>query len=125
MVLEWKLRLPYPFLTERARARAPQIVDVARIARIAAALGETRVGVSFAHETLCVHAVTVLDGWTLCVLSTTGLPPALVAERTKKAAHVLALALADGARGGSSGPGGSGGAPAEARVAAPSRKRRS
>jgi hypothetical protein len=145
------MRSSYAFLTERARSRAPQIVDYAaapgaafvvapggavvlaggaatdadveHIARLAAALSTSHDAVSFAHESTCVHAVPVRGGWTLCVLSTTGLSPALVAERTKKAAYVLGLALVDAGPARSPSGGGAGGAPAEARVFAPSRKK--
>lgn len=151
MAFDWKLRDAYAFMTERARTRAPQIIDyaaapgaaflvapngeivleggttvdidVVRVARKASAFVASRDSAVFVERRTCVHAVSVHDGWTLCVLSTGGLASELVRDRTKRAAHVLALALVDGVRGGGSDRG-SGGAPADARVDLPSRRKK-
>ena len=94
---------PSPFLTERARTRAPQVlsyaavagaamlvsplgavvlfsgdapeVDADKIARIASALAAGRDARSFRVGAMCVHAAPVCLGWTLCVLSTAGVHP--------------------------------------------------
>lgn len=131
-----------PFLTERARARAPQILsyaavtggalllapngkvvlfsgaageaDLERIARIAAALGAADKVVAFKEHNVCVHAAPVCMGWTLCVLSTVGAFPGDVVERLRRASAVMALALVDGVpSGGGTGGAGPEGAPAE------------
>ena len=143
----WRIGGPSPFLTERARTRAPQVlayaaapgaamlvapsgavvlfsgeateVDAARIGRAAAAaLGATRDVSSFRVGTTCAHAAPVCHGWTLCVLSTAGVQPSLVIERLRRASHVLALALFDGNTP-PPGDSGSGGAPAEVFAARP------
>lgn len=134
----WKLGGASPFLTERAQARAPQVlayaavagaamivsatgeivlssgeaieVDLARIARIAASCDAVR---SFRHGTICVHIAPISRGWSLCVLSTAGVQPMLVVERLRRASYVLALALIDGMPPNQGGPNGEGGAPAE------------
>jgi hypothetical protein len=129
-----------PFLSERARSRAPQVlsyaavtgaallvsprgevvlrsgaaeVDDARVARLAAALGGSTALVSFAHGSSCVHAAPVCMGWMLCVLSTVGAAPGQVIERLQRASAVLALALVDGVAPGTAGGSGGHGAPAE------------
>jgi hypothetical protein len=130
-----------PFLSERARSRAPQVlsyaavtgaamlvsprgevvlrsgsteVDVERVARLAEHRGAATAVVSFAHGNTCVHAGPVSMGWMLCVLSTVGVYPGQVIERLHRASHVLALALADGVAPRSGGGGhGPAGAPAE------------
>jgi hypothetical protein len=134
----WKSSGLSPFLTDRARDRAPQIlsfaavtgaamlvspsgevvlfsgaaeVDVERIARLARALGGADAVTSFAEGTTCVHAAPI---WMLCVLSTVGAYPGDVIERMRRASAVLGLALVDGVTPGSGGHGpASGGAPAE------------
>lgn len=138
----WSMGGPSPFLTERARTRAPQVlsyaavpgaamlvspsgavvlfrgdapeVDADRIARTATALGASHEVTSFRVGTVCVHAAPVCQGWTLCVLSTAGVHPSFVIERLRRASHVLALALEDGVGRGGHGGSGDGGAPAEA-----------
>lgn len=133
---------PSPFLTERARTRAPQVlsyaavagaamlvsplgavvlfsgdapeVDADKIARIASALAAGRDARSFRVGAMCVHAAPVCLGWTLCVLSTAGVHPSFVIDRLQRASRVLALALTDVVGTGTSGGSGSGGAPAEA-----------
>jgi hypothetical protein len=136
----WNLGGASPFLSERARTRAPQVllyaavagaamlispagavvlfsgeapeIDIARVARSAAALSGHD-SISFRVGATCVHAAPVCLGWVLCVLSTAGVQPSLVIDRLRRASHVLALALTDGVRpGGSSGSGG-GSAPNE------------
>jgi hypothetical protein len=147
----WQRGGPSPFLTERARARAPQIlayaaapgaamlvapsgavvlssgeasdVDACRVAHAVAALGANHEVSSFRLGTTCVHAAPVGHGFALCILSTAGVHPSLVIERLRRASHVLALALADGVRPDSGGSG-SGGAPAVV-FAAPLPARRS
>lgn len=122
--MAWKRGGASPFLTTRAHARAPQVieyaaaggaaalvspngqivlsagtavdVDLARIARAARLFGATRSDVSFRVGQTCVQAAPVLQGWTLCVLSIPAIAPSVIAQRLHKAAHVLALALADG-----------------------------
>ncbi|MBX3193322.1 MAG: hypothetical protein KF819_40445 [Labilithrix sp.] len=140
----WKTGGPSPFLTERARARAPRILsyaaapgaamlvspagdvalfsgaalelDLARVARAASALGATRELASFHVGDACAHVATVCHGWTLCVVSTAGVHPSFVIERLRRASAVFAMALLDGSAGGSGSHGdtGGGGAPAEA-----------
>ena len=111
-----------PFLSERARSRAPQIlsfaavtgaamlvsphgevvlvsgsseVDIERVVRLAEALGGSSKVVSFTHDGTCVHAAPVCLGWMLCVLSTVGAYPGQIIERLQRASAVLALALVD------------------------------
>jgi len=132
----WNAKGLSPFLSERARNRAPQVlsyaavtgaamlvtptgevslfsgaapeVDIARIARVAQArCGSSQVA-SFPWGTICVHAAPVSMGWVLCVLSTSGAAPLQVMERARRASAVLALALADS---GVSGGGGGGSSP--------------
>jgi hypothetical protein len=138
----WQLGGPSPFLTERARTRAPQVLsyaavpgaamlvaasgavvlysgevsenDASRIGKAVAALGGHHDGSSFRVGTTCVHGALVCQGWTLCVLSTSGVHPSLVIERLRRASKVLALALFDGVPPDSAGSAGSGGAPATA-----------
>jgi hypothetical protein len=126
----WSMGGASPFLSERARTRAPQVlsyaavtgaamlispagavvlfsgeapeIDLARVAQAAAALAKQD-SRSFRVGATCVHAAPVCLGWVLCVLSTAGVHPSLVIERLRRASHVLALALMDGV-----GPGGSG-----------------
>jgi hypothetical protein len=135
-----KLGGPSPFLTERARVRAPQVIeyaavmgaaalvspdgeivlvsglvadlDLGRLARTTQMVGAAKGYASFQLGDACVHAGPVRDDWTLCVVSLSEVAPAVVAERLRKAAHVLALALVDGI------PPGAGGAhgPASAEV---------
>jgi hypothetical protein len=137
----WNAKGLSPFLSERARSRAPQVlsyaavtgaamlvspsgkivlfsgtaaeVDVERIVRVAAALGGASAVTSFAEGTTCVHAAPVCMGWMLCVLSTVGTYPGQVIERLRRASVVLALALVDGVAPGSGGGPGPDGAPAQ------------
>ena len=138
----WTLGGPSPFLTERARIRAPQVIeyaaatgaaalispdgqvvlfggsapdiDLGRVARTARIVGAARSHASFRVGDACVHAGPVRDGWTLCIVSVTELTPVVTIDRLRKAAHVLALALVDGMPSGSPGTGGSHGpAPAQ------------
>jgi hypothetical protein len=136
----WHSGGPSPFLTERARIRAPQILsyaavpgaamlvapsgavvlfsgeaselDVSRIGQAVAALGGSHDMSTFRVGTACVHAARVCQGWTLCVLSTAGMAPSFVIERLRRASNVLALALVDGVRPDAAGGSGSGGAAA-------------
>lgn len=136
----WSVGGPSPFLTERARTRAPQVVsyaavagaamlvsprgavvlssgeasevDAGRIAESVASLGASDAISSFRVGTACVYAAPVCSGWALCVVSTTGVQPSVVIERLRRASHVPALALADSNAPGPHGSG-SGGAPAE------------
>jgi hypothetical protein len=138
----WTIDGPSPFLTERARTRAPQVldyaaapgaavlvspdgdialssapsldIDLAHVARMATALGGARAVTSFASGGACVHAAPVRSGWMLCVVSLAGVSPVVTLERLRRAAHVLALALLDGAAPGTSGGSSGGPAPAEA-----------
>lgn len=119
----WKRGGASPFLTGRARERAPQVieyaaasgaaalvspsgeivlfagsavdVDLTRIARTARLLGAARTDVCFRAGEVCVQAAPVVHGWTLCVISIPPVAPSVTAERLHKAAHVLALALLD------------------------------
>ena len=136
----WNAKGLSPFLSERARSRAPQIlsyaavtgaamlvspsgevvlfsgtaeVDVERVVRVAAALGGASAVTSFAEGTTCIHAAPVCMGWMLCILSTVGAYPGQVIERLRRASEVLALALVDGVATGSGGGPGPDGAPAE------------
>jgi hypothetical protein len=138
-----------PFLSERARSRAPEILsyaavtgaamlvspngevvlftgaaaelDIERIARRARGFGGSENVVSFSDATTCIHAGPVCRGWMLCVLSTMGAAPAQVIERLRRASSVLALALVDGGGARSRGGGsGSGGLPAEVFARQPS-----
>ena len=141
----WKLGGASPFLTERARVRAPEIlayvgiagaamlvspagvvvlvsgdateVDAGRIARIAAARRDGEAVWSFRVGSTCVHTASVCHGWTLCVLSTAGVPPSLVSDRLRRASYVLALALMDGVEPVGGVGGGNSGAPAEVSIA--------
>ena len=151
VTLGWKQGGPSPFLTERARIRAPQViqyaavpgaamlvspagavvlwtgdageVDAVRVARSVAGLGARHEVTSFRIGTACVHAAPVCHGWMLCVLSTSGVNPSFVIERLRRASYVLALALVDGVAPGGPGDAGSGGAPAEVSAALlPARK---
>ncbi len=135
-----------PFLSARARERAPQVlafaavtgaailvgpsgrvalvsgaapdVELERVARLARVLGAAEREVSFRDGLACVHAAPVAMGWVLCAISVVAASPVEVAARVRRASAVLALALADGIdRGGSGSPPGGGGAPAEVRVA--------
>lgn len=118
-----------PFLSERARERAPQILsfaavtgaailvspggevvlssgsvdelDTESVARIARDRGGADVLTSFRCGSTCVHAAPICTGWMLCILSTTGVYPGLVVERLLRASSVLALALLDGPMSGS------------------------
>jgi hypothetical protein len=119
-----------PFLSERARSRAPQVLsyaavtgaamlvsprgevvllsgsteaDVERVARLAEHLGGTSAVVSFAHGNTCVHAAPVCMGWMLCIMSTVGAYPGQVVERLHRASAALALALVDGVSPGAGG----------------------
>lgn len=124
-----------PFRSERAAARAPEIlsycalaggaflispsgavalrtgsaadIDATRVARVALARASRHEGniLSFVDGRTCVYAAAVGQGWTLCVLSTLGVQPVALVERLRRASHVLALALVD------SGPRGPGGNP--------------
>jgi len=133
----WNARGLSPFLSERARSRAPQIlsyaavtgaamlvsptgevalfsgaapeVDIARIARVAQARCGRSLVASFPWNTVCVHATPVAMGWVLCVISTAGTYPGHIMERVRRASAVLALALAL-VDGGAQGAGGGGGA---------------
>lgn len=138
---EWSTGGSSPFLTERARTRAPQVlcyaavpgaamlvspsgavvlfdgdageVDVGSMARSVAARAASAGVSSFRFGTTCVHAAPIGRGWALCVLSTAGVHPSFVIERLRRASHVLALALADGVDPAAGGGSGQGGAPAE------------
>ena len=96
----WRANGLSPFLSERARIRAPEILSFAavtgaamlvsprgevvlasgstsdadgdRIARIARAQGGGERITSFTFGTICVHTAPVCMGWMLCVLSTSG-----------------------------------------------------
>lgn len=120
---DWKLGAASPFLTERARARAPQIVDYAAagggavlvspagdvilsrgsiddlerrlVVRTARQLGATERLASFQVGRFCVHAAPVRDGWILCTLSCASISPTILVARLKRASHVMALALLD------------------------------
>lgn len=130
----WRIGGPSPFLTERARTRAPEVLafaagggvavlvapdgglamasegsldldldlDLDRVARLASRLGGARRAIAFSLEGACVHAAPVHRGWMLCVASRDPVSPLARAERARRAAHVLALALADAAPPGSS-----------------------
>jgi hypothetical protein len=130
-----------PFLSERARSRAPQVLsyaavtgaamlvsprgevvllsgsteaDIERVARLAEHRGGANAVVSFSHDNTCVHAAPVCMGWMLCIMSTVGAYPGQVIERLHRATAVLALALVDGVSAGGGGGGhGPDGAPAE------------
>jgi hypothetical protein len=78
-------------------------VDLARVPRAARLVGGARAPVAFRLGGACVHAGPVRDGWMLCIVALSEVAPTLAAERLRKAAHVLALALVDGVRSGSSG----------------------
>ena len=121
-----------PFLTARAKARAPHImeyaasagaavlispsgasviecgtvdaIDVARIVRSVGVQHATDAHRSFRADAFCVHVAPVVDGFVLCIVSADAIAPAFTAERLRKAARVLALALMDGrSHGGSQG----------------------
>jgi hypothetical protein len=132
-----------PFMSERARARAPQVlsyaavsgsaflispkgevvlftgsstdVDMVRVAHVASQrLANGSDVISFCHEDLCVHAAPVAMGWVLCILSTIGLPPSMTVDRLRRTSALLALALVNGPTSSSSGSDkGGGGTPAE------------
>jgi len=137
-----------PFLSERARARAPLIlsyaaaggaailisplgdvallegsapeVDLARLARVVQGRCGSSVTVSFAWQSTCVYATPISMGWVLCVLSSSGIHPGHLIDRLRRASAVLALALSDGGPSGG-GRGSSGpptGAPAQASITA-------
>lgn len=135
-----------PFLSERARKRAPQIlsyaavggvavlvsprgeivmvsgaateVDLEGVARRVSGLASANGHRSFKVGNACVHALPVTMGWVLCVMSTLGVHPGPIVERLRRAGAVMAMALMDGAAPSSSGGGsGSGGAPAEVALA--------
>jgi hypothetical protein len=119
-----------PFRSERAAARAPEIlrycalaggaflispsgavslrsgsameIDTARVARVALARASRHRGdvLSFVTGRTCVYAAAIGQGWTLCVLSTLGAQPVAIIERLRRASRVLALALVDGSPGG-------------------------
>jgi hypothetical protein len=142
----WNAKGLSPFLSERARNRAPQIlsyaavtgaamlvspsgevalfsgaapeVDVTRIARVAQARCGTSAVASFPWGSICVHSVPVSMGWVLCVLSTGGASPGHVIERARRASAVLALALADSGVPNAGGGDGSPGSGAPAEVLA-------
>ena len=137
-VMGWRAAPLSPFVSERARSRAPQIlafagltgaaalvapdneivlssgtaadIDLTHVACVARMVGGGRGVVSFREGASCVHAKPVVDGWMLCIVSTFGVTPALVIDRLERASHVLALALRDGGGvgGGSTGSGPSG-----------------
>lgn len=147
----WNANGLSPFLSERARRRAPQVlsyaaitgaailvspsgeivlfsgaaaeIDVERVARLAARLGGRDDVVSFAEAGACVHAAPVCMGWMLCIVSTVGASAGQIVERLRRACAVLALALVDGPSPRSSGgERGGGGAPSEAFVTISQRK---
>ena len=147
---DWKLTGASPFLTDRARTRAPLVLsyagvtggallvspsgdvvlasgaadeaDADRIVRAATALGAAGELRSFRMGKTCVHAGPVSRGWMLCILSTGGVHPSAVIERLRRASHVLALALVDVVPS-NTGESGSGGAPATAfNAAVPARR---
>ncbi|AKV02285.1 hypothetical protein AKJ09_08948 [Labilithrix luteola] len=121
---DWKLGASSPFLSDRARARAPQIVDYAAagggailvspagdvvlsrgtnddlerrlVVRTARQLGGAERLASFQVGRFCVHAAPVRDGWMLCTLSCASISPTILVDRLKRASHVMALALLDG-----------------------------
>jgi len=147
----WSVAGLSPFLSERARRRAPKIlsyaavsgaamlisprgeialmegaapeVDVKRLARVAQTRCGSSVSMSFPWGKACVYAMPISMGWVLCVLSTTGVDPGQVVERLRRASAVLALALADATpiASGGASPPDSG-APAQAFLAPTSRK---
>ena len=139
----WNAKGLSPFLSERARSRAPQVLsyaavtgaamlvspsgeialfsgaaaelDLARVARVASGRSGGEAITSFMCGTACVHAAPVCMGWTLCLLSTAGVYPGLVLERLRRASAVLAMALVDGPSPRSGGgDSGNGAPPAEA-----------
>jgi hypothetical protein len=135
-----------PFLTERARSRAPHILsyaasggaallisprgDVAllegaapelnleRLARVTQGRCGCSVTVSFAWGSTCVYGIPIAMGWVLCVLPADGVHPGHVLERLRRASAVLALAFEDGGipNAGNGGAPPEGGAPAHAFV---------
>jgi hypothetical protein len=133
-----------PFLTERARERAPKIleyaatpgvamlisphgdavmtsgavqdVDVESVARAAFAVGARRQLTSFRLQSGCVHVARLSGRWLLCVVAFVELTPGAALERLRKAANVFRLALVDGGAPHTSGDGGASGAPAQAFV---------
>lgn len=125
---DWKFGAASPFLSERARVRAPQIVDYAAagggavlvsptgdvilsrgtiddlerrlVVRTARQLGAGDGLVSFQVGRFCVHAAPVRDGWLLCTFSCTSISPTVLVDRLKRASQVMALALVDDGRSG-------------------------
>lgn len=118
--------MPSPFVSPRARLRAPQAlafagltgaamvlspagevalfsgsaqdIDAGQVARIAVrALRAAKDDlVSFSYEGCRVHAAPLGLGWTLCVMSNVGVYPAAVADRLRRALRFLTVALRDG-----------------------------
>ena len=148
----WRLGGPSPFFTERARERAPVIVDYAaapgaaflvspagdvvlysgsiddaeasRIARAVRTRGDAD-GVRFLRvDGKWVHFASVCRGWLLCVVTATTTDSDVTLDRTRRASRVLAMALVDGGVPGNSGGAAPSGAPAEV-LAEPPRRRRS
>ena len=117
---------PLPFLSDRARQRAPQIlayaavtgaamlispagevvlfrgsavdVDANSLARLAAraAARADRDVATLAYEGVCVHATALTMGWTLCLISNLGSAPPTVLDRLERAGKAMRLALLDG-----------------------------
>lgn len=147
----WRLDGPSPFFTERARERAPKIVDYAaapgaaflvspagdvvlysgsindaEASKIAGAVGSRgdADGVRFLRlDGKWVHFASVCGGWVLCVVSTTATDLDVTLDRTRRASRVLAMALVDGGAPGSSGGAAPSGAPAEVFAELPRRRR--
>jgi hypothetical protein len=90
----------WPFLTERARERAPKVLEYAA-ATGSAALVSPQGEVVLAHfgadlEATCVHTIPVCHGWSLLVSVPAGMT--CLGDRLRKASRVLALALTDAPR---------------------------
>ncbi|MBK6694775.1 MAG: hypothetical protein IPG50_21575 [Myxococcales bacterium] len=116
---------PVPFLSDRARQRAPQIlayaavtgaamlispagevvlfhgsavdVDATALARRVARAAARGDGevATLAYEGACVHATALTMGWTLCVVSNLGSAPPTVLDRLQRAGKAMRLALLD------------------------------
>ena len=147
----WRIGGPSPFFTERARERAPVIVDYAaapgaafllspagdvvlysgsiddaEASRIAGAI-RTRGGADgvrfLRFDGKWVHFASVCRGWCLCVVTTTAADSDETLDRTRRASRVLAMALVDGGSPGNSGGAAPSGAPAEVFAELPRRRR--
>jgi hypothetical protein len=78
-----------------ARGASPEL-DLGRVARVAAALVEDDTK-TFAFGTTCAHAAPIGRGWTMCVVSTHDVQPAVAADRLRRASRILKMALLDAA----------------------------